>query len=386
MLLGRIAAAVLVTVSMVAACDSQPQPLEVKPVELAWREVTLPMPDGPPGRIMPRSAVWCGDMWYIVGAVGNGDETRPAAWKGAFGGTWEAMTLHPKTYYGHRNLLHSAGCQGSRLAAVGSRPGGAHGNPRVSTWTQLDDGSLDEVLARFELYGGPTAINVSMMAAGPQGWAIAGNRFSGAAVWLSADSKTFKILEAAPELAGDERGDTWAVDVAATPDGWVLVGGILPPGRTDRDPMAWFSSDGNQWQRGTFSAGTEYEELHRLLAAGGEVYAFGLRGGAFGVWKRAGDSWEAISSFSSLGGGFGSVSAATAVRPDLLLTAVSSGPAHELWLSRDAQEWRPVKAPSSMPTGADKAVSVAANSQRVVLLIDDGADGRVWWSEGSVTF
>ena len=78
---------------------------------------------------------------------------------------------------------------------IGSRSGGAHGNPRVTSWYQRADGALVDMQAPFELYGGPEAVSVRRVVAGPSGWLIAGNRLSGAAVWVSADATDFRIVD-----------------------------------------------------------------------------------------------------------------------------------------------------------------------------------------------
>lgn len=374
---------------MLAGCQAgEKEPGPPPPVAVQWRALTLPMPEGALGRIMVRDVVACGGGWYLVGAIGSGDdETRPAAWTSADGESWQAVRLTPKTYYGRRNVLHSVACKDGRPAVVGWKAGGAHGNPRVSTWLQLPDGSLDEVLAGFELYGGPQAVNVSRMAAGPGGFMMAGNRFSGAAAWISPDGAAFRIMERAPELASDGRGDTWAVDVTATPSGWIMVGGIIGPGRTDRDPMAWTSLDGFTWRRISGPSSRDYEEFHRVTSAGGVAYAVGLRGKHFGAWELKGDQWTPAGVFGVLDAkSSGSVRSLTVAGGGNLLAVVSDGRTHGLWLSPDARSWRALQAPAEMPSASGRTVSAATFARRVILLIDDGAAGRVWSADLSVTF
>src|SRR4029434_2591672 len=105
-------------------------------------------------------------------------------------------------------------------------------------------------------------MNVARMVAGPTGWLIVGNRTPGAAVWLSPDAHKFEIVEGAPELASDPRGETWAFDGAAIADGWMVVGGLRPAHRIDRDPASWRSADGKTWTRTVLAGTADYEELH----------------------------------------------------------------------------------------------------------------------------
>jgi hypothetical protein len=348
--------------------------------------MSLPKPPGPDGRLMLRAAVPCDGVWYVVGAVGDpAGETRPALWRSDDGQTWQAVKISPHSYYGERNVLYSAACKGRALAALGSKPGGAHGNPRVSTWRQLPDGSLDEVMtAAFEVYGGPQAINVARMSAGPSGFMMTGNRYSGAAVWFSPDSAEFQIRERVPGLANDSSGETWANDVAATADGWVVVGGILADGRIDRDPMGWVSSDGVAWRRTRAPSTDIYEEFQRVAVRDGKVFAFGLNGPGFAAWRLDGDQWVRTGTFGAVES-LGSTRSSTVV-DGKLLCVTSDGKDHRLFISADGASWREVQGPSAMPSTADALTYAAAFAQRVLLLIDDGRLGRLWVADGSVTF
>jgi hypothetical protein len=381
---GRVVAALFVAFSLIlSACEAPAEDVTVRP---QWRELSLPKPAGPDGRIMLRDAVPCDGVWYVVGALGDPEgETRPAIWRSDDGETWQAQKLTPHSYYGERNVLYSAACRGRVLAALGSKPGGAHGNPRVSTWQQLPDGSFDEVMtAAFEVYGGPQAINVARMAAGPSGFMMTGNRFSGAAVWFSPDSAEFQIRERVPELAHDSRGETWANDLAATPQGWVVVGGMLAEGRIDRDPMAWLSSDGVTWRRTKAPSTDVYEEFQRVVVRDGRVFAVGLEGRRFAAWRLDGDQWTRTAAFGAVDG-LASTKSSTVV-DNKLLCVTSDGKAHHLFLSADGASWRDVQAPAAMPSTADAVTFAAAFAQRVLLLIDDGRLGRLWVADGSVTF
>lgn len=380
-----------------AGCQrSGPQPTPIPSASTApalrpdWRPVGLPTPPGPSGRLAPRAAVACGDRWYVVGAVTTpAGETRPAAWRSppAWTGSdtrdWRPLRLVPKTYYGERNTLYSAACQSGRLAVVGGKSGGAHGNPRVSSWQETADGSLVEVTAPFELYGGPQAVNVGRMTSGPAGWLIVGNRMSGAAVWTSPDAGRFAIQERVPGLASDDRGETWASDATATPEGWLVVGGLVGAGRTDRDPVAWTSSDGRAWRRSDVSGSGEYEELQRVTLLGGTPVAVGLHGRAFGVWRAAGAGWSQVGRFgTAAASGVPVVRSLVAVPPaSALLAAVSDGAQHALWHSTDqGASWRPVAAPSAMPVGAERDVDLTVGVGGLLLVIDDGRAGRVWFA------
>ncbi|MER7460733.1 hypothetical protein [Micromonospora sp. NPDC126480] len=359
--------------------DGDPPPEPLRP---AWSQVDLPAPPGPPGRVLLRDAVACQGGWYAVGGVTDpSGATRPAAWSSTDGVAWASVPVAADSFYGRQSVLFSVGCRDGVAAVVGGKVGGAHGNPRVSTWRQRSDGTLVEVqAASFETYGGPKAVNVSRLAGGGAGWLIVGNRSSGAAAWVSPDAAEFDLVEGAPGLATDERGVTWAFDVvAAGQTGWVAVGGLLPPGRIDRDPAVWTSGDGRSWQRTVLPGTTEYEELQRVALDGGGPVAVGLRGRAFGAWRRDGGDWVAAGGLGAAGSSGVPSVAGLASGGGGLLAAVSDGARHALWCSGDrGGSWREVALPVAVPTGIDQDVTVVAVGDRWWVATDDGEGGRLW--------
>ncbi|MEH0829043.1 MULTISPECIES: hypothetical protein [unclassified Micromonospora] len=384
----RVLAVLGVLAVLLAACDPAPAPRRAEdPVRPAWQPLTLPAPPGPPGRALLRDATACAGRWYAVGGVADAaGGTRPAAWTSRDGTSWTVVPIAADSFYGRQNVLYSAGCRDGALAAIGAKVGGAHGYPRVSTWRQRPDGGLVEVSASFETYGGPTAVNVSRLTGGPAGWLIVGNRSSGAAAWVSPDAADFALVEGAPELASDGRGVSWAFDAVGVPEGWLAVGGVLPAGRIDRDPMAWSSRDGRTWSRTALPGTDRYEELQRVVLVDGVAVALGLLGQSFGVWRRDGAGWAAV-------GGFGGAvaSPAAGARSGVpavdglvaaggrLVATVSDGASRSVWISIDlGTSWRGVDLPFPVPAGADRDVAVVAVGERLWLFGDDGVRSAAW--------
>lgn len=370
------------------------------PIQVAWHEVSLPAP--PPGeRNVLRAAAVCDGHWYLVGAYGgNGDATRPAAWTSDDGEHWSTMALKADSYYGVRSVLFTAACRDGRLAAIGGRPGGAHGNPRVSSYhlVPATDGTevLTEVPARFELYGGPTATNVGRLSAGPDGWIIAGNRSSGAAVWLSSDASRFEILEGAPGLATTPDRVTWASDAAGDDGQWIVVGGTIATGRIDRDAAVWTSQDGARWESVPVPNSPEYDEMTVVAEQGDGLVAIGQNGATFQAWRLTADGWQFGGRFGSTrpsettpaarGTAVGAVD--LGVTRDTVLAAVVVGGAYQLWWSSDGGiAWRAASEPMPMPAGVNNGVAVAGipgtggSPDRVLVSIDDGTGARVFLSD-----
>jgi hypothetical protein len=379
-----LAVVALLLATTVGGCDrgEHPSSSSIRP---GWHQVTLPMPPGPAGRLAVRDATACGGRWYLVGAVAGDDEaTRPVAWTSDDARTWRLMPLDPASFYARRAVLTSVACRDGRIAMVGSRSGGAHGNPRVTSWYQREDGTLVDMRATFELYGGPEAISVRRVAAGPYGWLIAGNRVSGAAVWVSADATDFRIVDDDPALRSDAEARTSALDQVWDGAGWTVVGRMETAGRVSPVPLAWTSSDGEHWARQQVPVGTDgFADLERVVDPDGGLVAVGLRGDGFGTWQRSGGTWEkgrAFGGFAADSTGARFVSGLVA-RSGNLVAAVSDGARYRLWTGTASAPWREVVAPARTPSSGDTRLTVAADDHIVLLLSDDGTTGRVWLAD-----
>jgi hypothetical protein len=378
--------AFLAAALVLAGCSGTrvPKP-DVSPsaLVLGWTESVLPRPPGTAGRIAVRDAAICGSRWFVVGAVQDAaGETVPAAWSSDGGAAWTPMRIDARSYYGKQNVLSSVACRDDRMAALGAKVGGAHGNPRTSSWRETPDRVLHEVSAPFELFGGPQAVNVARLDAGPSGWLISGNRMSGAAAWVSRDAAAFRIVERAPVLASGGKGETWSFDSVAAAGDWVMVGGELLKGRIDRDAVGWRSADGLTWRRLPAAGATSaYEELQRVVVQSTPV-AVGVRGAQFGVWRLDGETWRPGTSFGAVkaGGVAGVRSLAVAGRS--LFCVTSDGGSHGLWVSADGGgDWRPAALPAPAGVRPEQAVAVAGAGDRVLLVLDDGTQGRIYLSE-----
>ena len=206
--------------------------------------------------------------WYVVGGVFPADPTadsRPAAWSSPDGKTWTSLRLDPQGYWAERAVFSSVACRAGEIAMVGAKSGGAHGNPRVTTWYRRDDGVFTDVVAAFELYGGPRAVSVGRIAGGPDGWLIVGARTSGAAVWLSDDATDFRLVDGDPALSSDDSIDTLARDEVYDGHGWTVVGSASVTGRLPRVPMAWTSPDGESWHREDVPESDGFTDLERVI-------------------------------------------------------------------------------------------------------------------------
>ncbi|MFF5178494.1 hypothetical protein ACFY2Q_10785 [Micromonospora sp. NPDC000316] len=350
-----------------------------------WQALTLPASPGDAGRLLVRDIAACSGRWFLVGGVADASGgTRPAVWTSVDGTTWTSVPVRADSFYGRQNVLSSVACRDGTAAVIGAKTGGAHGYPRISTWRQRADGAFVEVQAPFETYGGPTAVNVSRLAAGPPGWLIVGNRSAGAASWVSAPAaEEFALVEGAPELASDAVGVTWAFDAVAVPSGWLAVGGLLPAGRIDRDPAVWSSPDGRSWRRTVLPGDSEYEELQRVALVGGVPVAVGLRGATFGAWRQEAAGWVAAGTFGRRSSSGVPVVASLVSAGDRLFVAVADGSRYSVWVSADrGGSWRQAAMPLEVGAGADRDVALVAEGDRWWLTVDDGSQAGLWSASG----
>jgi hypothetical protein len=380
-------------VLLATACNGHNSPVigpSASPLSLSWQEVSLPAPPGPAGRLAVREAVNCDGKWYVVGAVlGPQDASRPAAWASDDGRTWRPMTLQASSFYGKLQTLYTAACKDGKVAAIGAKSGGAHGNPRISTFYQRGDNLIEVTNAAFTLYGGSEAVNVGRLSAGPKGFIIAGNRVTGAAAWLSNDATVFRIVENSPGLASDPKLDTQAQDGYAGDSGYVMVGGGLPNGQIDYDPFAWTSPDGDHWSRVTLPRDSQYEAMQRVDKVGDKLVAVGLHGDTFGSWfstagAQAGAQWQAGGRFGSGLSPLADVRSMT-VTGNTALVSAQDGSKYGVYASTDGgQTWHTVTMPpGAHPSGSEKGLALAAGSGELVAAGDDGANGRIWVAQYS---
>jgi hypothetical protein len=370
-------AAVLAFASCSSSDDPPPRTLHPR-----WQEVSLPLPPGRPGRVVVRDATSCDGTWYLVGGVADtAGNTRPAVWTSTDGNSWTSVGVDPHQYYAHRAILYSVACRGGTIAVLGAKSGGAHGNPRVTAWHQRPDGTLEDTQLPFELFGGPNAIAVSRITAGPDAWMIAGGRTSGAAVWLTRDATAFRLVDDDPALSSDQTRRTNAWDVAADGTGWTAVGYAQVTGQVAPVPVAWASTDGLRWTRQKVPPATrDFADLERVVPLDDRMLAVGIRGNRFGAWERVSGTWRAAAAFGRLDPDRSSAPdvSGLAVGPRTVLASVSDGVHVGLWARDRRGQWAGVDMPVRALGSGEWRTTVAAGERGALLISDDGTSGRVW--------
>jgi hypothetical protein len=373
---------------LLTACTAKP---DSSGPDITWTEHVLPSHPGKPGRNVVRDATKCGGEWYVVGAVfldepSETRDTRPAAWSSPDAQSWRPIEVKTDTYWGKRAILNSVACSRGRIAVVGARSGGAHGNPRVTTFHASGSGSLVDVQALFTQFGGVTATNVGPISGGENGWIIAGNRLSGPGVWVTDDPRNFTKVEDEPGLTDDGDIESLAQAGAWDEDSWVLVGGGAQRAELlNREPLAWTSPDGLTWTSEKVPAAPESEDIHRLVGLrDGRLLGVGLSGDAFGAWVRDDGTWTRSATFGSISKEYtGAPYVASLAQTSLgVLTTLSNGASYELWLTEDGDQWEQLDVPLAPDVAGDHSLAIGSGHDPL-LLGDAGANGRIWLGEAS---
>ncbi|HKE64102.1 MAG TPA: hypothetical protein VKB59_05540 [Micromonosporaceae bacterium] len=387
---------VVMTTLSLGACTAERTAVAPSEVRISWRAVGLP--SDPRGRDVVRATAACGDHWYAAGAILAPDGgTSPALWVSTDFTSFTSVPVQAVSVYGPSNVLYGLACRGADVAAVGAKNGGAHGNPRTSTWLRRDDGPLREVPAGFELFGGPNAGFVGQLSAGPGGYLIVGARIDahggpGAAVWQSADGSTFTLVDSDPALESDARGATEVHGGVVTSHGYVSVGGITPVGSrfAARDPVAWRSSDARTWQRVPLPHSAADDVMLQVVPVGDSLLAVGSDGGRFRVWTAdaSGARWQTGPTF---GGAGDSATVPTvsslAVIGSTVYAVVANSATYEMWRGGTTGPWErvtlPIAVPSAPVTSGPRVVSATASGGAMMLATDDGRHAAVWFGHAA---
>lgn len=331
------------------------------------------------GATAARDLLRCGGRWYLLGAYRGG----PGVWRSADGVAWRRARTAARTYYGHRQVLYAGGCRRGRVLALGAQVGGAHGNPRTSSWYERADGTVAEVPGAVELYGGPRSVGVSRIAGGATGsvvvgdWEGASGRV-GAAVWWSANGREFARVPDDPALAGRPGEQTTAADAVATDGGWLVVGSryVLDRPAPWREPVAWSSGDGRHWRRERIAAPDGREAMNRVAATVHGAVAVGVDGSRFAAWRRERGAWRRIGRFGA-GDGVSGVRSLAALPGGGLVASVPEAGRLAVWWSPDGATWARIPVPARVSARGETTLLAAADGHTLLLAAHDSRGTRL---------
>jgi hypothetical protein len=377
---GRLVSVILLAVAL-TGCTHRPPPPPAP--SLSWQEISLP--GNASGRPEVRDVTACPGHWYAAGGYRAPDGgTTPALWSTVDGRSWTPVPIQPKSSYGPHHLFSAVACRGDTIVAVGSAPGGVHGNLRTNTWIGTAGGTLTEVPAAFELFGGPRQIGVGQLVAGERSWLLGGARTdangeAGAAVWTATDGAAFRLIDADPALESDASGETVLTGVTALPGkGFVAVGSLVPTGNPlARQPIAWRSPDGEHWTREAVPHDAEDADIEAVIPHGDGLLALGIRGNGFGAWLGSATGWRPVARFGSLGGSALPQVTGLVVGAKVAYAVGSDGTRYRLWHSTDTTSWTELAMPAPVPAGGPGMARLASLDGQL-LLASDGTGSHLW--------
>jgi hypothetical protein len=172
----------LLMMIMVASCSDTVPPAPTETArELSWSRIALP-------ESVAASSLTPTSEALLVGGRASSGRGHPVLFAVDASGNTRAVPLHPTSPYAKVADLVSVAARGDEVAAIGVAHGGAHANPRWTTWAGSRQ-RLDEYPQTFETFGGQSAgglLDIVITSDGPVitgTWAASQGGLN-AAVWL----------------------------------------------------------------------------------------------------------------------------------------------------------------------------------------------------------
>lgn len=355
--------------------------------------IDWPAPVVTPGLLTRAVIPFLGGL-VAVGHEQDGVTSRATAWWSADGTSWERTILDgPKGGYsemrdavvlptglvamGPRGNEH---CTGSGEAGVRCQP------IPVAVWRSVDGQTWE----RIDAHGSIGRGSVVALAAGPLGvLAVGVDRHGVASTWRSTDGLAWE----AATLTGDGFDRAEINDVAATPDGWVMVGSNggrdLPPSAmltpNGSAGAAWTSSDGVAWQPAAVEGTGEQVELLSVFVGSGGLTAIGdLDGGKDAtMWSSVdGTAWTQLAGVQD--GGYPIFPAASDGRVIIAWSGRSDDSGGvDWWASSDGVTWAPLASSGELRTQPVGPDSIAFLDGTLVVLAQSGEDELAWLARTS---
>jgi hypothetical protein len=211
-----------------------------------------------PGAIA--DVVSTGDLIVAGGTAATADNpaARPAIWLSPDGRAWESATVD-----GDGEVVALAAGD-KQLLATGSRPVGS--GSQATAWTS-PDGRAWTMVAE-ELFGpdaGCQSTKAEDIAAGPDGYVVVGTEWGEggcgqhAAAWVSSNGRTWS-------RASVPAGGHTMHSVVGGADGYVAAGSGTAAANEGMRAAFWFSPDGRSWTQAPYDAGLHGADAATLIA------------------------------------------------------------------------------------------------------------------------
>jgi hypothetical protein len=205
------------------------------------------------------------------------------------------IPLTPATPYGSRAEWQSLAADGTGILAIGSKTGGAHGNPRWSVW-RTQGTRLVEQPQKFSAFGGYGAgslVDGVLPASGPLLVGVWQSETVGsdAAVWTTDGTLWNRQSSAGTPL--ESTPDALKFPMAATTHGAdaLIAGWQLADGR--QQPVVWTLRDGVATLTPLPDAGKSGMAI--TVTCADTCAIAGRVDGKLAIWRQSGNAWRRVS-------------------------------------------------------------------------------------------
>ena len=251
------------------------------PATAEWSRVELPAGTAP-SLLVPGPE---GSLLVAIDAAADGSP-GPRLLRVADGRV-DQVPVRASTYYGQRTLWRGLVAYDGRLVAFGGRSGGAHGNPRWTTWSGR--GALREDPQPFTTFGGTRGGSLTGVVATPGGPVLVGSRVSedvpglDVVLWDLVGRRWTQRSSAGTALAADAETQPSAHAATSGPGGVVVAGSLTGGSRTR--PVVWLGAE----RRVDLPAGDAVVAEADAVACDGDCLVPGVADGRLVGWWVAPD-------------------------------------------------------------------------------------------------
>ena len=220
----------LFTVSCTPAGTPSPVPSSTAGTPVATEELVGLRPTDLPAGLQPSTLVVDGDRLVVAGHRGTTAADRRPAMAVLDSGGARSIALTPREPYAEVADIFSVAADGTGLQTLGVAHGGAHANPRWTTWSGTTSGVVDHPQV-FWTFGGEEAGILVAIVATPAGPRIVGS-WQGRtaldiAVWRPDGERWTRLDSAGTPLANTATLQVSGRSAAPTPAGMIVAGSVF---------------------------------------------------------------------------------------------------------------------------------------------------------------
>ncbi len=296
-------------------------------------------------------------------------------------GAWSSVPLQPKSYYAYRARWRSVITDGRQIFAFGDAPGGAHSNPRWTTWAGTVD-RVREYPQLFETFGGWGAGGLTGMTMYREKPLIIGSWSSenvglDVAVWSAHGTNWLRHSSSGTALASNKRALNIIRAVGEDSDGLVLSGAItrLGDGEVSLEPALWRrNASSSSWVRVDLPA-SGAGEATGVRCGESSCLAAGYVDGQLAVWSvgdQGAKSADGLPEVSMSSDSVALVGPPGSQDPSVLATSDR----HSLILTEGSDGWSQTHGPAGIATAW-----ALAGGRTYVMTTQPGGESALWAGE-----